>query len=1753
MRLRAVQRLANCNQGFSRDGLVKYLLIHLAVEESSKVVSAILTSFPAVVESSEFQEKIAEKFLKLVEDKWTHVQEKILRFSHELPASSLVRFLFPWNGERLKLFTALVENTKLLRLLGVESISQLEFEEANFPVIFKTVLDSAPAEFPLKPQSLGTPLTTPSEKLDVAIYLLFQVSQLRKIDLPPSEMGFSILQTLQAYVMGMRHAFNFACGTKTDLIKEEEFLENIHKIIGKCCVDDYVPMELVIFVVNSLAEEKSHDGRLISSSLLWLLELLTTQIGKSDSCTPSLMCLIKKLLNTSESPLQLILLALDISSTQTDPCGQAQHMLCRLFLQMLPTAIPADKNLACLAFMCVVSSLPMAIPSKKRSVLLKKTLEDLQDEHNVPSQSLRNVVHHINEGLDLASVLECPEYLAGFLEGHMSAEESSSTKRLSPSRRQTRQTQPEPSLMDLFLKLLHPDGEMKHLLNTKEAVLKLLSSVSYQELLETLLLDLGRDDTQKEMEVTSYQALILDHFIRSPPSIIFPSKSSSNLYQKFKSLLLNDEEASKYLLRRISSSYVSGLATVDLTEDFLNFLLDHAPVDVTDERSSTNSASRPSLPLVALKEVMRICKHINIDAAFLQKRFFKLVPSLQEAGSGRKRGRGLKRSTRTVTMVTANQSSSREWREISFILEILEGKKKIRQPTCLVGTLFEMLTKVLNWSEQEKCEYLKQLLLSSLHRCMSEREGSALGQSNEDPSMDSDDSDSDSSTGEESKSNPKLSSFDQGELLIQCLRSSSTSLVHHHTLRLLTLITKSSPQSVASSIIPIFTFIGTSLLKQDDAASLKLIEDTMQAVVPLLKKHEPGLGTETVCVNPKRPLTISLMRVFRNALPDIPTHRRLPLLEHLLQCLSPPRTRWILVTLLLEEQVRKQADKPKFFVDLALQLLLHGIDEGIDDPTSGVLECLETSKEVLQWLMALPLEVEQTQGKRRHKQAASESLLIDLESLEPTFLRQLQYQTLSLVVKVFCNSDFQGGLGAALETNERAERQSKDLNNLLMEMIKLLLDWSHTVSTRLKSRMGGNVEDSGMQKKFIQALFQRLYDLIHNLCLALPMNLFLQMVLGLLEDDKTDVVAQRKTLELLNTRLLGQEGPAVRRDEAWDEEVCLAFLPVLMRLMSLGKKTTRRVATGAGDQSGEKDRFELDCKLFVAQGSLFALKIFVKKFAASHTAQFSELVPRICKIVSQSSSTGCLPLLSSSVLALAYLAVELRFHAVTSLDVLMPTLLSTLAETDKIEKDPVLLLSCVTSLLRIVESLSAFIVPYLPGVLSLLTSLPQEQQPGDKPRRVINKIQKLRHLIATEIEPRVLLPVLRQTMIEEGHSVHTSILSEHINQMTKKEVADNFPLLTNLFLSLISAQPIKTFTEKESPFLAAVVALVLKLNEETFTLLLMKLINWAFTKAEEESSPEAPQKKKRKKLKERRLKCVAFFSITKKLSEELKSLFVGFASYFLSHVAETLADEQLNVDPTILDVTLITLQNLCRYDEDKSAIREEIVEPLTLSLMSCLRVIPIQDNMPGEYVKDVLNPTLSKFAAVLQSPQQKQFLLAVLANTKDESKEIRLATVGAMSDIFEELESACAQWLPEILPALSELLEDDEPDVEAAAQDVLVLLGKTTVVSKTTPNNELGQKNYVCLAVFVLAIDRGLIPGADYSKEFLHHGTWWRIASPAATAATGGGLAPCAESEGEKRLVSPEPPQSLLPRQPWESTVGEEVNPESIGREIVKS
>ncbi|XP_062859270.1 HEAT repeat-containing protein 1 [Trichomycterus rosablanca] len=948
------------------------------------------------------------------------------------------------------------------------------------------------------------------------------------------------------------------------------------------------------------------------------------------------------------------------------------------------------------------------------------------------------------------------------------------------------------------------------------------------------------------------------------------------------------------------------------------------------------------------------------------------------------------------------------WSRVTHILELLQHKKKLMRPQMLVPGLFNLLSRCLEVSEeQENMEYTKQLLLSVLLNICQK-----LSPQGEPISKDILD---------EEKFNV--------ELIVQCVRTSSMPQTHHHALLLLGTVAGIFPEKVLHNIMPIFTFMGANIMRLDDAYSFQVIQRTMQTVIPaLIRAHEGGSAASE---GQMEAVVTRIVHVFVDALPHVPEHRREPILNQLLRTLGPARFLWVLMLLLFKQHATSTAlshtgpekegaleRDQEFWVSLCC-----GFE--VDEQLTLLIN-------VFKFLTTLPKDKEEVPVKSRTRRAGgqkpeekSSDLIFSVEAHSGKELRHFKFLSMSFMAHLLASTSF---IGKVADLEDLMEDSLQELQQRLLEEN---LRYLHTVAQCVEE----NSEKP--TAKFWRALLTKCYDVLDKVNALLPTDTFITVVRGLMVNQLASV--RRKAMELLNNRL--------QQKKRWDEQQVTMLLELIGDLLSI-------VGHGRGQVEGQKQEEE---QVINRQTALYSLKLLCRSFGAAHQEAFLPVLSRAVELVESPEEER--NVMGSALLCVAEVTSTLKALAIPHIHRLMPAVLQTLQERKDLFMSEVYLLSAVTALQRTTETLPHFISPYLHDTVSQVTRLTRVAERLSTCPQLAIRLSSLSSTLATKVPPRVLMPTLTKcysSMVESQQSrlgPLMNILKEHIAQMEKEQLNSHQSELTSFFLSALDFRSkhcqgdLQKTAEIEGHVIDCLLVMVMKLSEVTFRPFFFKLFDWSKT----EGAP-----------KERML---TFCRVADSIADRLKGLFVLFAGQLVKPFSDLL--RQLNTTHTdepfftssdddseddsdvdddddnvkksclLLQYTLDCLHKIFLYDTQRFLSKERadaLLGPLVDQLENMLGGEQIYQTRVSEH----LVPCVAQFAVAMSDDSQWKVLnYQILLKSRHSSSKVRFSALLMLVEMAAKLKENYMVLLPESIPFLAELMEDECEEVEHQVQKVI--------------------------------------------------------------------------------------------------------------------
>lgn len=270
------------------------------------------------------------------------------------------------------------------------------------------------------------------------------------------------------------------------------------------------------------------------------------------------------------------------------------------------------------------------------------------------------------------------------------------------------------------------------------------------------------------------------------------------------------------------------------------------------------------------------------------------------------------------------------------------------------------------------------------------------------------------------------------------------------------------------------------------------------------------------------------------------------------------------------------------------------------------------------------------------------------------------------------------------------------------------------------------------------------------------------------------------------------------------------------------------------------------------------------------------------------------------------------------------------------------------------------------------------------------------------------------------------MLSIAIDTHPKSAVTKYSPILSSIFLNAFDLRrqwslssdenvPLESINEIEESVNSVAIKMIYKFNDSTFRPIFSKLIEWA--------SSGLPQKDKTGRV----LRLQSVYAFLTVFFDDLKSIVTSYATYLLENVVEILqtVDTKNEDSKELWKRALRTLIQCFKHDQDdfwQSPAHFDAIAPALTKQFVYASSLPIIEE---------LVPAIVELAAAADSPDHhKELNGTILKHMRSESASVRLAAVKSEQALTDRFGEEWLSMLPEMLPFISELQEDDDEIVE---------------------------------------------------------------------------------------------------------------------------
>lgn len=838
----------------------------------------------------------------------------------------------------------------------------------------------------------------------------------------------------------------------------------------------------------------------------------------------------------------------------------------------------------------------------------------------------------------------------------------------------------------------------------------------------------------------------------------------------------------------------------------------------------------------------------------------------------------------------------------------------------LVPMFFKILKRIIELGDQPSTDYVKQLLLSSI---LAACQGLVVQGG--------------------SSAKKQYDKILKVELVIQCIRGTQNPQTHHHALLLLAHLAILCPDRVLHEVVAIFTFIGTSVARYDDNYSFFIMSQIIEKILPKIVEK---------CNESKQ--IIAILRVFSDIVLDVPAHRRLPIYTKMIEALGVSEHLWTFISVSLQSHVmhrakEKQNRKREHIqtvevsprIEIALSIARNFSSE----------DTLETCSKLIQHISNVS-ENEEEQNTWQ--------LMTDDYKFSEKDTRFYRYVSLQFIKSL---------LSGPIEI--------KNIEVLQPICSNLIADILRSIPHLMKAAAGDQ------RTTYWRVILNHYYDILESAIGVLSPDLFLKTIHELIQNHKNYKVRMRVT-EMLNDKL---KNHLDYFDDCNVANIIALLTPLKKVLDTVGCETT----------------LPKGCTVFdiwsMQQLALTSIKLLARSYALSHKENF--IVVLNCLVEKLPSlSAMCDKVAGGFLLCIAEVCANLKVYSIKSLHLIIPTLVSSIKAT-KAKADGAIVISALTALHKISNSLPNFLNPYLADIISISANLYADSFPAyakqDFDVAIQSKLKTIFNVLSKAIPSRSIIPAIKksyeaaineQNFEDVGPIIELSQLC--LEQTSPQDLQSLQPILASMFVDAIklrcanelnSKKDVQSLEMIENYIVTAFCSLVIRLSENEFRPIYLKIHDWAFNE-------DALNRKQR---------TLTYFKLTSTLAVTLKSLFVLFADDTISPAADILkltnkskvCDLYFNNTKENLQITeyiFKTIHSIAVYDNQKF-LNENRFKLIMEPIVDHVENTALKDSFE---MKNLLKETITSLALSTSDVMLwKQLNMHLLSKTRHDEADIK--------------------------------------------------------------------------------------------------------------------------------------------------------------------
>lgn len=814
----------------------------------------------------------------------------------------------------------------------------------------------------------------------------------------------------------------------------------------------------------------------------------------------------------------------------------------------------------------------------------------------------------------------------------------------------------------------------------------------------------------------------------------------------------------------------------------------------------------------------------------------------------------------------------------------------------------------------------------------------------------------------------------RADVLVSAIRASDSPQVQNKLLLVIASLASLSPELVLHSVMPIFTFMGAHTIRQDDEFSGHVVEQTIICVVPALANAAQYGKVDEIEF---------LLASFVSAFLHVPRHRRVRLFTTLARTLGGELSIHLILFLCGQQYVnaymKHRMGDCSALVDFASVFLQAFSAKEELDATTKFLDLWKCIPET-------PVEKDSVEFKELSSRVIFGPSIVSMTKSE---LYNWRKGLVSFIRHALTDSKTSNGipkLRLKIASQILEDRNTSELLQSFSNDITYLLDVID-VSTK-------NHDDTEIINKF--------YKLLGDILSLLPIQYYSKSVNDILKSSNTSLETMKSLITLTSTKfnLEHTENP-------YAHEGIVLLMPVLL----------------------EKISSNVDVEL--SQACLDTMATLFHRFGeyleASSLIKFLSIIIGPCGLINKESPE----LTISSLNCITSIVVIVGVKMIGLFPKIVPAIFKIFDEcvTSNKESSKLIQISIIVFFSTLIKKIPNFLTPNIKDILQLLL----------RANAVSDSIRSnVLDIVVEYIDSKIVISSLCSlwTFVSSLNATSLGLfigaMENTVEKMNKATAVSEsglfFRFLTNaLEYRAVSKFDNNTIGRVESMIHNCGIVYVMKLNDKTFRPLLGMIVRWAF-----DGEGVVTDIVETERLQ-------SFYKFFNRLQENLRSIITTYYSYILDStmaLLERFASGEL-VDISLRRLVIISLTYSFKYDQTEywqvSSRFDAVSEGLTSQLSS------IEDSIGKHLVKSLCSLAQDTSSSDDHNKRLNELIIShmrVIGETEPTARE-KFWSVKALTTIYKRVGEAWLSLLPQLVPIIAELLEDDNDDVQTEVREGL--------------------------------------------------------------------------------------------------------------------